>query len=152
MVSYSPALVPKDTSTALNFDAVCILADFPLAYKHSNLNLDIATWCKPAQNLQLKLLSWSETGNKPICMHQIKAQTQQQTFCIKQRCKHNIEFWQRACIFPTELYTLMFSFQKTQFGMQLLFMNIWHHGMTMNWFLKLCFCFCHGDSGNKPGR
>ena len=44
-------------STALNFDTVHILADFPLAYKHSNLNLDIATWCKPAQNLQLKLLS-----------------------------------------------------------------------------------------------
>ena len=44
-------------STALNFDTVRILADFPLAYKHSNLNLDIATWCKPAQNLQLKLLS-----------------------------------------------------------------------------------------------
>ena len=53
-------------STALNFDTVRILADFPLAYKHSNLNLDIATWCKPAQNLQLKLLSWSETRDFPL--------------------------------------------------------------------------------------
>ena len=40
-----------------NFDTVHILADFPLAYKHSNVDLDIAIWCNPAQNLQLKLLS-----------------------------------------------------------------------------------------------
>ena len=32
---YSPALVPKDTSTALNFDAV--LTGFLLAYKHIHL-------------------------------------------------------------------------------------------------------------------
>ena len=59
-----PTKLQQLASTALNFDTVRILADFPLAYKHSNLNLDIAIWCNPGQNLQLKLLS--ETGNKPI--------------------------------------------------------------------------------------
>ena len=63
--SYSPALVPKDTGTALNFDAV--LADFPLAYKHSNLNFRHCNLVQPCSKLAAEALL-SETGNKPICI------------------------------------------------------------------------------------
>ena len=49
----------------LNFDAV--LADFPLAYKHSNLNFRHCNLVQPSSKLAAEALL-SETGNKPICI------------------------------------------------------------------------------------
>ena len=54
-------------STALNFDTVRILADFPLAYKHSNLNFRHCNLVQPSSKLAAEALL-SETGNKPICI------------------------------------------------------------------------------------
>ena len=53
------------TGSALNFDAV--LADFPLAYKHSNLNFRHCNLVQPSSKLAAEALL-SETGNKPICI------------------------------------------------------------------------------------
>ena len=51
------------TGSALTFDAV--LADFPLAYKHSNFRH--CNLVQPSSKLAAEALL-SETGNKPICI------------------------------------------------------------------------------------
>ena len=87
--SYSPALVPKDTGTALNFDttAAAVLADFPLTYKHSNLNF---RHCNLVQPSSKRAAEASIRNREQAYLHQIKAQTQQQTFLyqIKVQTQH----------------------------------------------------------------
>ena len=63
------------TGSALNFDAV--LADFPLAYKHSNLNFRHCNLVQPSSKLAAEA---SIRNREQAYLHQIKAQTQQQTF------------------------------------------------------------------------
>ena len=86
-LSYSPARVSKDTGTALNFDttAAAVLADFPLTYKHSNLNFRHCNLVQPSSKRA------AEASNREQAyLHQIKAQTQQQTFLyqIKVQTQH----------------------------------------------------------------
>ena len=73
----------------LNFDAV--LADFPLAYKHSNLNFRHCILVQPSSKLAAEA-SIMIRSQEQAYLHQIKAQTQQQTFLHQTEVQRQVVF------------------------------------------------------------
>ena len=76
-----PTKLQQLASTALNFDTVRILADFPglekfkFEFRYCNL---VQASSKLAAEASIMI-----RNQEQAYLHQIKAQTQQQTFCIK---------------------------------------------------------------------